>query len=148
VSLGLSRERMNNKYGSGGWGRLGRVSNVQFPRWPFLWGYKEIMKVTEPGLPGSNTWWSEVSWHNNYKNKVHNKCNKSSQNHSSSVRGKTTLHETNPWGQKCRGPLSYKMTPDASEVTLTSAPRVNWWTTAHEHACSPRLSSKLSSCFS
>lgn len=91
MSLGLSRERMNNKYGSGGWGRLGRVSNVQFPRWPFLWGYKEIMKVTEPGLPGSNTWWSEVSWHNNYKNKVHNKCNKSSQNHSSSVRGGMVL---------------------------------------------------------
>ena len=90
MSPGLSRERMNNKHGSGGWGRLGRVSNVQFPRWPFLWGYREIMKVTEPGLPGSNTWWSEVSWHNNYKNKVHNKCNvlKSPQNHSSLVCGK------------------------------------------------------------
>lgn len=49
MSPGFSKERMNYKHGSGGWGRMGRVLNVKVPGWPFPLGYKKIMKVTEQG---------------------------------------------------------------------------------------------------
>ena len=108
--------------------------------------WKVLIQAFQDLIPDDLRW----TWHNNYRNKLHNKCDalKSSQNHSSSVCGKTALHEANPWCQKFWGPLSFKMTPDTSEVTLTSVPRMNWWTTAHEHSRSPFLSSRLSFCFS
>ena len=65
----------------------------------------------DPQPPGSDAWDDlRQSWWNNYRNKVHNKCNalESSPNHSpppTPVRGKIVFHKTSPWCQKDWGQL-------------------------------------------
>ena len=64
-----------------------------------------------PQLPGSNVWWSEMSWCNNNRKKLHNKCNtpESSWNKSSHplVHRKFVFHENSPRCQKTWGLLFY-----------------------------------------
>ena len=64
-----------------------------------------------PQLPGSNVWWSEMSWCNNNRKKLHNKCNtpESSWNKSPHplVHRKFVFHENSPRCQKSWGLLFY-----------------------------------------
>ena len=73
--------------------------------WPWKSAYNGI--ISSPGIRNLQDWMPDDlrwSWHNNNRNKVHNKYNmlKSSP---SLVRRKTVFHETSSWCQKCWGLL-------------------------------------------